>query len=234
MLTIRRLLSVVVSLSLLAALSVFGQSAPLKSVNFVEHLEKGVPVSGSLLVGVQYETADRIIQKSLTAWIPSSHPSKLCLSVISDDGRYVASAEFSVSSAQSESVTLDFPTEQFGTLQHYGPSGLAILGILQEVCNGGAIYKDGSLTPISWLATTPGSPLALKVNSGGTDVKLFSQTGGQPVNCKKARISDARIAFDTLCAFSPTTRNTLWVGYVFQSRFGETPTKTAFNIWIPK
>lgn len=210
------------------------QPSVLASINFSEHFEKSVPVSGTVLTGVQYASAEPLSRKSLMTWIPTSHAARLCLSVISDDGRYRASSEFILPPNLSGFTTLDYPTSNFKELREYGPNRIAALGVLQNSCNGEGIIQNAWLLPVSWSPIRETDHIILRINSGGADVQLFTRPQGPLLDCTKGSVNDARVAFDTNCDLTKISQGNFWSGYVIQTRFGETPTQTAFNIWTSR
>jgi hypothetical protein len=79
-----------------------GQAQAIASPEvFTEAYLDQVPVSGSILTGLQYSTPSDSVGRNLWIRIPRAATGKLCISVITDDGRYSAAAEFNLSALSS-------------------------------------------------------------------------------------------------------------------------------------
>lgn len=212
---------------------VAGQQKHLPAIFFRETLMPVVAVSGTVLVGVQYSSTELVIGQSIWASLPPSHNEKLCLSVVSDDGGYNASAEYSLPKSLSGLVMLDFPTSKVSELRKFGTPRIALLGFLQDKCDG-TISPQMILLPLSWSSINSSSRLIVKINSGNTDIDLFTRPNGPQVNCTKIGNNDSRVAFDTLCDMTSIAKVGLWSGYIDQMSWGQTTIQTPFSVWVTR
>jgi hypothetical protein len=199
--------------------------------SFEEHYLEKVPVSGGGLVGIQYLGKQELTQKSLWARVPPEHTSSLCVSVVTDDGRYSAVMTSKLDRRASGLVTLDFPTNRLSDLATYGSERIALLGVLRDSCADRVTEANPWYVPLSWSASVDLSKLTLIVNSGGTDVQSFPAPVGPSKDCRTADIRAKRIAFDTYCDISDSQRQDSWTGYFVRLRPGETPRQFPIRIW---
>jgi hypothetical protein len=96
------LLLLIVSFSIATVPFIEGQAQAIASPEVLTevYLDQ-VPVSGSILSGIQYSTSSDSAGKSLWVRIPRPAIGKLRISVITDDGRYSAAAQFNLSALSS-------------------------------------------------------------------------------------------------------------------------------------
>jgi hypothetical protein len=206
-------------------------SAQLTPTSFKEdYLDKDkVPVSGHVVVGAQFESQQNA-GLEVIAFIPPKHPSHLCLSILSSNGRYWASADYKVEGEVGPRIKLKLPSK-------YG----AILGVMKanEVALGGQFSDDCEMstptqwTSVAWSERDLGSRLVFLVNSNGYTISVFDAGKQSHPDCTKmpSAQKDA-VAFDTVCEFSKASTGVLWSGAILRSDFDRRLPDILLKVWV--
>jgi len=201
-----------------ASLSFASSVIPAK---FEETLLKVVPVAGSVLMGVQYADSTMSTPDSLWVYLPFASEDRFCVSVVSDDGLYNASAEYPLQGRAQGELTLSFPTNQKAELTRYGTRRLSLLGAVRKTCNG--VDPPGftkTYLPLGW-SQPSNSKVSILVNAPDIDVQVFDSATRQYTDCK-GPISKTPVAFGTECILAIGNGTNEWQGYIVRSSFQDT------------
>jgi hypothetical protein len=117
---------------------VLGAQVLVPRVPLVERFLRDVAVAGGEVVGVMtFPPAPRADVSGLTAFLPATGRSALCVSVSSRDGRYRAYAEYDVVTASPGRYRLTFPTRYRSALEQYlaADTDVAVLAELKDRCS---------------------------------------------------------------------------------------------------
>ncbi len=202
----------------ISSLSFASSVVPAK---FEETLLKVVPVSGSVLTGVQYTDSTMSATDSLWVYLPFASDDRLCVSVVSDDGLYNASAEYALQGKPIGQLTLSFPTNQKAELARYGPGRLSLLGAVRKTCKGAdppGFTK--TYLPLGW-SQPSSSKISILVNAPDMDVQVFDSGTREYTDCRGS-ISRTPVAFGTECIFAIGNGTHEWQGYILRSSFQDT------------
>lgn len=216
------LLLLIISFSIVTAPFIEGQAQAIASPEvFTEAYLDQVPVSGSILTGIQYSTSSDPAGKNLWVRIPQAVIGKLCISVITDDGRYSAAAQFNLSALSSGEHSLPYPTKYGEQLRKYTSGRTALLASIADVCaTPGASLP--TYLPISWSPPADANKLLVLVNSGDSDVRLYRNSTKLFSQCKKVEMNAARVAYDTICPVDVVSADSNWIGSIIRNRNDET------------
>jgi hypothetical protein len=216
------LLLLIISFSIVATPLIEGQvQATVSPEVFTEAYLDQVPVSGSILTGLQYSTPSDSAGKNLWVRIPQAAIGKLCISVITDDGRYSAAAQFNLSALSSGEHSLPYPTKYVEQLRKYTSGRTALLASIADVCaSPGA--RPPTYLPISWSPPANANTFLVLVNSGDSDVRLYRNSTKIFSPCKRVEMNAARVAYDTICPVDVVSEDPNWIGSIIRNRNDET------------
>jgi hypothetical protein len=216
------LLFLIISFSIAATPFIKGQAqATVSPEVFTEAYLDQVPVSGSILTGLQYSTPSDSAGKNLWVRIPQEAIGKLCVSVITDDGRYSAAAQFNLSALSSGERSLPYPTKYGEQLRKYTSGRTALLASIADACASPRANLPTYL-PISWSPPADANKFLVLVNSGDSDVRLYRNSSKAFSQCKKVEMNAARVAYDTICPVDVVFSDTKWIGSIIRNRNDET------------
>jgi hypothetical protein len=212
----------IISFSIAATPFIEGQAQAIVSPEvFTELYLDQVPVSGSILAGLQHSTPSDSTGKSLWVRIPQAAIGKLCVSVITDDGRYSAAAQFALSALSSGEHSLPYPTKYGERLRRYTSGRTALLASIADVCASPGANLPTYL-PISWSPPADANKFLVLVNSGDSDVRLYRNSTKTFSQCKKVEMNAARVAYDTICTVDVVSTDSNWIGSIIRNRNDET------------
>ena len=169
-----------------------------------EHYDKSVPVSGNTLVGLRRGPASAALSLSgLSVEIPKGAAGKLCLAMITRDGRYSGSQDFDLNGAGSGATGLRLQSqkERDGALQLYRVADLAVRFRMRSSCDSG---PPGTYLVSQWPGATSSDPLTVYVNVKlSSAVAYLTDEHGQKLSEKpstcEAITAGSRTAFDHQC-----------------------------------
>jgi hypothetical protein len=188
---------------------------------FEETLLKVVPVAGSVLMGVQYTESTMSAPDSLWVYLPFASDGRLCVSVVSDDGLYNASAEYALQDRPPGQFTLSFPTNQRAELARYGTGRLSLLAVVRKTCsNADPPGFAKTYLPLGW-SQPSSSKISILVNAPDMDVRVFDSATRKYTDCRGS-ISKTPVAFGTECILAIGDGAHEWQGYIVRSSFQDT------------
>lgn len=174
-------------------------SQPLQPLHFDESLNPEVRVSGATRGGILINALDRptSLDRLLVRLPETLAERRLCLNLVTRDGRYQAQMEFDVPESAENFVELAYPTRFQTQLLQADQPYLAVLASLRKDCSG----ADALFVPVAWHLPDGLQRLQILVNAGHNDAQIIIPTrDGTRKTFPCERIdADARIAFDRLC-----------------------------------
>ena len=217
-------------LALFALVSITS-TAQLTPASFKEdYLDKDkVPVSGHVVVGAQFDS-QQSAGLEVIAFVPPKHPLHLCLSILSSNGRYWASADYKIEGEVGARIKLKLPSK-------YG----SILGLMKanEVALGGQFSDDCEKsipfqwTSLAWNEGDLGSRIVFLVNSNGYTISVFDAGKQSHPDCTKIESAqNDAVAFDTVCEFSKASAGVLWSGAILRSDFERRLPDILLKVWV--
>lgn len=180
---------------------------PLETEPFRESLTDLAPVGGRVLVGV----VTRPLHPSGSLITPIvaikdvADAQRLCVSVVTRDGRYRSDNSYSILHSEAASqANLDFPTRYGRHLQQIDPEDIAVLAEKKADCG---TPDHGVVVPTSLHGARSGE-LILFINSGGSlvTVSAMSEASSKNAACEPVR-KEGATAYDTKCTVDVTDLN---------------------------
>ena len=172
---------------------------PLQPTHFEEALNPQVNVSGATRGGVQIAALEGPESlETLTVRIPPDTPfGQICLALITRDGRYQGSMEFTLPAGTEDFVELNYPSRFKQQLLTAKQPYLAVLAGLRSDC----AADDTAYIPTAWKRPATLSELQLIVNAGNLDAHVIVPTReGERRRFECERISTSpTIAFNRIC-----------------------------------
>lgn len=153
----------------------------------------GAAVAGAMIVGPQASTLPLLSARIPAAWAGTD----ICVTLVSDDGRYEASRDYSVSTGWSGGLAdIPYPTRYGDFLKATTAETLGV-----TVQKGGCAAAEDEYALAGWNAEIGSEPetATLLVNSYRADeTYLISHDTDEEVACEEIR-SERRTAFDFAC-----------------------------------
>jgi len=167
---------------------------------FSEVWRSEVPVAGGVRVGILAGTMDKaVIMDALAVQISTPVTGKLCVDIISRDGRYNAHMEYGLPDQTVGNHLLDFPTQRSEILSGYKARELAVLAYqVTDKCK----TRKKQYLVAQWGVDSGFEQITILLNTGGleTSIVLPSSTGETGFSkCQPAYGDMKRTAFDTEC-----------------------------------
>jgi hypothetical protein len=207
------------SFAFLSALGATPADRVLTPVRFEDKVREGaIPVSGGVFVGaVSGDGSDAAGLDALMVYLSGSEPERLCLSVASRDGRYVAEAEYKVGGLALGQYRLILPSQHLASLRGYRAEDLAVLVEAKGSCSD----RGHVVLPAMWRAEADRSHISLLVNSGGTDTRVYLPASSSFVPCEG--FSEGKsLAYDVRCTIAlPSTQEVVIVRQRFENRMAD-------------
>lgn len=197
--------------------------------DFFEELLPAARISGSLVAGVQHQgpSGDAV---TVAANVPAAWAGEVaCTRVISIDGTYEATNEYTVPADWSGGeATLDYPTLHGDFLKGTQADGIG-LRVSRGYCDGMA----EEITIASW-NDGAGDPPAILVNSFQADV-VFAYIGETvvPVRCTPVAL-EGRSAFDVRCPIEIVPNETPVKVEILRVTDGQASPPTSLLLWLPE
>jgi hypothetical protein len=185
---------------------------------FEEYFLERVPVSGSVLVGVQYAESQMTTPKLLWVYLPILTDEHLCVSLHSDDGRYSATSEYSLRGRAVGPQMLSFPTKKENELARYGTGRISALAVIGGGCK--APESSGNVRvylPVGWSEPTS-FKVSVLINASDADVQLFNSADHSYSSCSLLS-NESKVAYDTQCKLTLGSVAQSWKGYVVRNIF---------------
>jgi hypothetical protein len=194
----------------------FVSARPLNN-NLIESFKPDVQVSGHVIAGVMFsERSGNLGEKTLfsAVQLPSPHEQRLCVRIMSRDGRYSSITTYVVEpTALTElPAQLLFPTKYTNDLSQFSADQITVAVSKDgcEVTSRSSVYFAASTG--SWPSTVAPRNLVINVNSfGATDVFLrigWPDQSALPVKEQKVipcnyLAQERRTTYDYVCKFDP-------------------------------
>lgn len=152
-------------------------------------------ISGTALVGVVSTEKSTQPKPTLTAAIPPDWQGhKICVRLVSSDGRYTATQKYEVSPRwRGNDATLVFASQYGDKINELDPLDMAVL-VTKDSCEAGAELAVGS-----WNGQLGGG-ITLQVNSFGADhVYIFAGASPSELYCQPVSYG-THLAYDFICS----------------------------------
>jgi hypothetical protein len=170
----------------------------LNDGQFKESFLEKVTVSGGIRAGFMHPSSlERVDLHQLYIHVQrpvEEEAAMLCVNMVSRDGRYTASWQYSLGPQQPGAIQVEIPSKYQEQVSAYTPDALVVLaGITAKDC----LSAEMRYIPASWgMANT--STSVLYVNSGNTDTEIGIPGLTERIACTKIS-ADSTIAYDTQC-----------------------------------
>jgi len=177
----------------------YAHAQPLQPDHFEESLNPEVNVSGATRGGVLIEALGKPESlETLTVRLPpQTADNRLCLTLVTRDGRYQGSMEFTLPAGSEDFVELSYPSRFKQQLLTANEPYLAVLAGLRSDCEA----DDTAYIPTAWQRPDTLSELQLIVNAGNLDAHVIVPTRDgkrRRFECERISISPT-IAFNRIC-----------------------------------
>ena len=181
------------------ASAALAQTPPLQPDYFKESLNPEVNVSGATRGGVLIEALEepKSLETLTVRLPPQATDNQLCLTMVTRDGRYQGSMEFTVPAKTEDFIELSYPSRFKQELLSANEPYLAVLAGLRPDCE----TDDNAYIPTAWERPETLSKLQLIINAGNLDAHIIVPTrdGGQRrFECERIS-SSPTIAFNRIC-----------------------------------
>ncbi len=182
-----------------AAAQPAGGRAPIAAAAFKETYRDNVPVAGEVRVGVVAGDPEATVDPGrLFVRLPATEAPKLCVQILSQDGRYLAELEYDISGSTPGLQPLQFPTRRASEVRGYRARELAVLAHAAT----GSCRKVKEIVVAQW--SDEASPAAILVLLNVTDVDTTLAVplvagGHQRIACRRIEGDAQKTAFDTRC-----------------------------------
>lgn len=217
-------------LAIVSATGVKAETLALATApDFFEELLPAARISGSLVAGVQHQgpSGDAM---TVAANVPAAWAGEVaCARVISIDGTYEATNEYTVPADWSGGeATLDYPTLHGDFLKGMQLDGIG-LRVSRGYCNGMA----EEITISSWNDGARNPP-AILVNSFQADI-VFAYIGETviPVRCSPVAL-EGRAAFDVRCPIEVMPGELSVEVEILRVTDGQPSPPTSLLLWLPE
>jgi hypothetical protein len=172
---------------------------PLQPERFEESLNPEVKVSGATRGGVLLDALESPESlEAIVVRVPESFATgRICLDLVSRDGRYEASLELSLPAERDNFIEIAYPTrfreELTGSEQPY----LAALASLRGDCQG----EVSAFLPATWGSASEPDRIDVLINAGHNDARIVVPTDSGSRRAFPCRRLEAQptIAFDRVC-----------------------------------
>jgi hypothetical protein len=157
-------------------------------------------VSGAAtgLVGVLAGGSSQAVGSNVPkVYIPAGLSGTLCLTIVSQDGAYSATAEYAINQSVSRIYALTFQSK-IGRFKSFPMNQLVALAELKSNCTSAPLAVE-SILPVFWSDTSSIFPIRLLLQVDQGDVQLFGSGSNPPsVQCSEIR-SGPKVVFDEEC-----------------------------------
>ena len=200
------LIFIVITASLLPRLLCADSVARLVSGVLQEDYRQEVPVSGRVITGISL-SGDLLEEKSFFSILtpePKS-PFKVCVQILSRDGRYWAENEFFIDGGPSDVSLLEYPSKFQEQLTEYPATDLAVLTQEGRCDNKGKALISGWHTKKYNTAKSAW----IYLNTARTDAFASGYYGnkwGETILCERIE-TGKRTGYDSICKLSLAAAN---------------------------
>ncbi|MCB1389207.1 MAG: hypothetical protein KDK12_08750 [Rhodobacteraceae bacterium] len=203
-----------------------GPSLPPVAGEFNEELREAALISGTQLVGLQ-RSGNAGGELSLQLAAPADWAGeRICLRLISSNGRYEARARYDVPADHAGGVLgLQFPTTHARFLAELSGDGLAVLAT-----RNGCDAPDPEFAIAVWNRGV--GPVRLLLNSFRADEVFVLIDGGGQASCAPLTI-ETRSAYDTGCDLDLQAVHGLALVSVYRYVNQQATRPTQFRVWTP-
>lgn len=186
-------------LAVILATAGYVHAQPLQPDRFEEALNPQVNVSGATRGGVLVGARQRLESlETLTVRVPpETKTRKLCLTLVTRDGRYQARMDFSLPAGTEDFVELNYPSRFKEQLLEANEPYLAVLAGLKSDCDA----DENVYIPTAWRPPDALSELQLVINAGNLDAHVsvpLIEGGERRFECARIETSPT-IAFNRIC-----------------------------------
>jgi hypothetical protein len=150
----------------------------LDPLHFQEDFTNTVALGPALIHGVAIGDLEPAVEVGQIAVdFAGGIANRLCVSMLSIDGRYWARLEFDISNRRSGTYQVRFPTTHAADLRRYRRYEVAVNPILSDQCDDGTIRGFGA---VLWAPREPATQVALLINASGlrTILEVPDRDGG--------------------------------------------------------
>lgn len=165
--------------------------------SFSEKFSGNTQVSGQLLSGLSYETADNTLDPSAIG--VASADGRICVRLTTEDGRYWASNLFESPNGTAGPSFLSFPTAYIAQLKTYPSTGLMVLAARSDDC---VNVADKLLVPGIVGGLQDGASLLAYVNVSQGRTTAWLEQNGEPATqiaeCHMP-LNGARVTYSAIC-----------------------------------
>lgn len=177
-------------------------SRQLEELTFTDSYIREVPVSGTVRAGIFIgNPRDTIQNGTFFVKLPTINTSKLCIDIVSRDGRYSAAIKYDIQNLLSGIYELPVLKKYKNSLNHvqqYKSGDIAVLASLKENCNS----TTKGFVPVRWDRPNFDDDLIILINSTNAFETSITWIDGRDTNhkskCLKLKGAEY-VAFDTLC-----------------------------------
>lgn len=103
--------------------------------NWREKWIENVPLAGGIRAGVMTGADESSVDPNIiTIFIPESNLTRLCVEIVSQDGRYRAKLEYDVKDANKGPLLVRLPTKYESELKEYRKNEISVLAEMNQAC----------------------------------------------------------------------------------------------------
>lgn len=197
---------------------------------FTERYLSSVPVSSrGVRVGLQaLEVRSIIDAHHLFVRLPTTDLPRLCLSILSNDGRYEASAEYNTRQLRAGIVELQLPTIHQTALRRYGPTQVALLAGLSHSC----AERIELFVVSQWARGAPLERAVLFLNSSDNSEVVFEgDRSSVRVACEK--LTGETTAYNQRCVLNLTPTDSMLKATIQRRRYTTFLPSIKLDIGLP-
>jgi len=139
-----------------------GGSTPIRPTEMTESLAEHTPVGRTSVPGIMARVGDAPVSPEIFfVQLPAGASGRICVQLLSKDGRYQARLEYPAQRNGNRELALDLPSNHRDELKKYSEVELAIRAVLRPDCH----QAGGTSVLASWTAGPPDSQFVVLLNS---------------------------------------------------------------------
>jgi hypothetical protein len=178
----------------------YAQEPALSAETFTESLRTLAPSAGEVFRGIHRSALDRRPNlAALSVALPPGDAGRLCLTVETQDGRYLGQASYVIAQrVRTVQRTLRLPTAHRPLLESQLIRDVSVIAFVAESCRGGSrVYlpvslgappdRDGSVT------------LLINSRTPGVVVRIFHVESSRYADCATDAVTERQVAFNVEC-----------------------------------
>jgi hypothetical protein len=176
-----------------------------------------LPVAAASVVGVLAGGNNHVVGPDQPkVYLSANLQGKLCLQLRSQDGSFVAKAEYLLNHLNAGTYALEFRSAH-PEFQRFQTDNLAVLAVLKSDCSAAPAPSDVVL-PVFWGTAGFAFPVRVLLQTDHGDARLLStKPGGPSVVCSQNGIS-SQLVFDQQCFLAAAWQPSLDKAVVVQIR----------------